>query len=83
MVGKDESTITSLIGLSSDHHIAWAARLSSAALLSRLVAHGGPASEAAVRLGSFSALLEIMDRDMYPFYRQVVACLAWARNSHL
>ena len=46
-------------------------RLTSAALLSRLLASGGAPAEAAIKLGAFVALIELMDRDMYPYYRQV------------
>ena len=60
---QESSTLDGLISLALDHSLTWAARLSAAALLSRLVASGGPAAEAAIKMGAFVVLIEIMDRD--------------------
>lgn len=65
-----KSTLSSLLTLSTDHSIEWTARSASTALLSRVVCGGGEGAEAALEDGGFLALLELMDRDTYPYYRQ-------------
>lgn len=70
-LGCSDAALSCCVALTLDHSLPWPARLAAAALLSRVVASGGLAAEAAVRLGAFEALVELMDRDTYPYYRQV------------
>ncbi len=69
MLGDDKASLASLMSLTLDHSLGWVARLSAAVLLSRVICAGGRGAEAAVGCGAFVALLELMDRDTFPFYR--------------
>lgn len=64
-----------------DHSMAWDARLAAADLLAALLLQGaqqqegqggqaaGQVREAALQMGAFQALVEVLDREMFPFYR--------------
>ena len=68
-IAADSTSLNILMSLSGDHSLDWTARASSTALLSRLITGGGPAAEAALASGAFLGLVELMDRDTYPYYR--------------
>ncbi|KAG1653420.1 hypothetical protein FOA52_009129 [Chlamydomonas sp. UWO 241] len=71
-IGQDEATVRAVAALALDHSTRWGARLAAISLLATLVASGGPAADMALRCGAFTALVELMERDTYPYYRQVL-----------
>ncbi|GIL58130.1 hypothetical protein Vafri_12986 [Volvox africanus] len=69
-IAQDEKLLTRLSILVLDHSMSWAARQASADLLSDLVLGGSPGAEAAVASGAYAGLVEMLNRDMYPFLNQ-------------
>ncbi|GLI65706.1 hypothetical protein VaNZ11_009222 [Volvox africanus] len=73
-IAQDEKLLTRLSMLVLDHSMSWAARQASADLLSDLVLGGSPGAEAAVASGAYAGLVEMLNRDMYPFLNQDPRC---------
>lgn len=66
--------LTRLSYLVLDHSMSWPARQAAADLLSDLVLRGGKGAEAAVASGAYAGLVEMLNRDMFPFLNQVSRC---------
>eukprot|EP00798_Chlamydomonas_sp_ICE-L_P004036 gene4036-14115_t len=70
LLSENNIAVSSLVLLCLDHSMEWYARLMAAALLAQLLVQGGSIAETVAGCGAFLALIEFMDRESFPFYRQ-------------
>ncbi|KAG1658406.1 hypothetical protein FOA52_013760 [Chlamydomonas sp. UWO 241] len=70
-LASDKAACASLLALSRDHTIEWTSRLAAIAVLSQLVCKGGAtAAKRAAKAGAFTALLEVLVVETFPYYKQ-------------